>query len=137
MNRYLLDAGPLAAYLLGRTAAVELISPWILRSEAATSILVYGEVVEYFKSLPEYGRRRTELLQLLNVVHLYFLSPKTMEHYADIRRAMRPPHGSGLIGDIDTLIASTAIEHDLTIVTTDGDFSRVPDLNALIIRLRS
>ena len=28
-----------------------------------------------------------------------------------------PPHGSGLIGDIDTLIAATALEHDLTIVT--------------------
>lgn len=34
------------------------------------------------------------------------------------------PHGLGLIGDVDTLIAATALEHWLTIVTLDGDFAR-------------
>jgi predicted nucleic acid-binding protein len=41
---------------------------------------------------------------------------------------MRPPYGSGLIGDIDTLIAATALHYGLTLVTTDSDFTRVPDL---------
>src|SRR5260221_12475315 len=31
-----------------------------------------------------------------------------------------------LIGDIDTLIAATAVEYGLILVTTDGDFSRIP-----------
>lgn len=35
---------------------------------------------------------------------------------------------SGLIGDIDTLIAATALEHGLILVTTDSDFGRVPGL---------
>ena len=34
-----------------------------------------------------------------------------MEQYADFRRAMRPPQGTGLIGDVDTLIAATAYVH--------------------------
>jgi predicted nucleic acid-binding protein len=38
-----------------------------------------------------------------------------------------------VIGDIDTFVAATALEHDLTVVTTDSDFSRVPVLKTLII----
>ncbi len=49
-----------------------------------------------------------------------------MQRYADLRRQLRLPRGQGLIGDIDTLIAATALESDLTLVTTDGDFGRVP-----------
>ncbi len=45
MRRYLLDSAVVAAYLNGRTAAVNLVSPWIASEEAATSILVYGEIV--------------------------------------------------------------------------------------------
>ncbi len=44
MKRYLLDSAPLAAYLHGRKAAIDLITPWILRREVATSILVYAEI---------------------------------------------------------------------------------------------
>ncbi|MGH2588003.1 MAG: type II toxin-antitoxin system VapC family toxin [Dehalococcoidia bacterium] len=43
------------------------------------------------------------------------------------------PTALGLIGDIDTLIAATALEYDLTLVTTDGDFTRVPGLKLLLL----
>jgi predicted nucleic acid-binding protein len=56
------------------------------------------------------------------------LSYPILERYADLRRALRPPHGPGLIGDVDTLIAVTALEHRLTVVTTDEDCTRVPGL---------
>lgn len=49
MTRYLLDAGPLAALLHDRPAAVGLMRPWLVMHRVATSILVYGEVVEYLK----------------------------------------------------------------------------------------
>ena len=137
MRRYLLDTGPLAAYLNGRPAAVELISPWIARREAATSILVYAEVVEYFKGLPRFEERRSELHRLLRTVYPYFLTYPITERYADIRRSLRQPYGPGLIGDIDTLIAATALERSLTIVTTDHDYERVPDLATMIVRVRN
>jgi predicted nucleic acid-binding protein len=53
--------------------------------------------------------------------------------YADIRRAMRAPHGPGLIGDVDTLIAATALERNLTVVTLDQDFTRVPGLRVQLL----
>ena len=105
--------------------------------EAATSILVYAEIVEYFKSLPRFEQHHAELRQLLHVVHPYFPTYGILERYADIRRALRPPHGPGLIGDIDTLIAATALERELTIVTTDHDFDRVPALSSMIVSVRN
>jgi predicted nucleic acid-binding protein len=59
-----------------------------------------------------------------------------MSIYADLRRRMRPPYGAGLIGDMDTLIAATALRKGLTVVTMDGDFERVPDLDVRIVPRR-
>jgi predicted nucleic acid-binding protein len=42
-------------------------------------------------------------------------------------------YGPGLIGDIDTLIAATALAYDLTLVTTDSDFTRVPQLHLMLL----
>ena len=56
-----------------------------------------------------------------------------LERYADIRRALRPPHGSGVIGDMDTPIAATALERNLTLVTSDQHFQRVPGLTVMLI----
>jgi predicted nucleic acid-binding protein len=38
-----------------------------------------------------------------------------------------------LIGDIDTLIAATALERNLTVVTIDSDFQRVPQLKVILL----
>lgn len=105
--------------------------PWIDAAEAATSILVYGEVIERFKSLSDFPRRQALLRALLRQIRTYDLTYSILERYADLRRAMRPPNGPGLIGDVDTLIAATALEHNLTIVTLDGDFTRVPGLSVM------
>ncbi|HEV8635877.1 MAG TPA: type II toxin-antitoxin system VapC family toxin, partial [Chloroflexota bacterium] len=124
----------LSAYLQGRRAAVELITPWVESDEVVTSILAYGEVVEYLKDHPNFSARHSQLLDLLNeLVEPYFLSYEILERYADVRRQLRPPHGAGLIGDIDTLIAATALEHGLTVVTTDEDFHGVPGLQVMLI----
>ena len=110
MKRYLLDSGPVAAFLQGRKAVVDVVAPWIVRREVATSILVYAEVTEYLKSLSDFPRRHNDLRQLLTEVYPYFLTYSILDRYADIRRSLRPPHGNGLIGDIDTLIVATALE---------------------------
>lgn len=128
MSRYLLDNGVLVAYLKGRAGAVRRIRPWVIAQEAVTSLVVYGEAIEYLKSDPEFERRRVELRVLLRAVTPYRLSYPILERYAELRRAMRPPYGPGLIGDIDTLIAATAIEHGATVVTLDSDYLRVPAL---------
>jgi hypothetical protein len=86
MRHYLLDTGPLGAYLQGREPAVDLIVPWIRRGEAATSILVYGELIEYIKSLQDYptkyrGRRRAAGRNLPVFPHLlcWLLGPSVLK----------------------------------------------------------
>lgn len=135
MRRYLLDTAPLAALLHARPAAVNLLTPLLQRHEAATSILAYAEVIEYIKGLADYARYRAALRMLLGEVYPYFVTYPIVERYAEIRRNLRSPYGPGLIGDMDTLIAATALEHNLTVITTDGDFERVPGLKVMRIIL--
>jgi predicted nucleic acid-binding protein len=49
-----------------------------------------------------------------------------MERCAEVRRALRRPYGRGLIGDVDALLAATALQYGLTAVTLDASFERVP-----------
>ena len=137
MKRYLLDTSLLAAYLQSRQQAVSLIHPLIERHEVATSILVYAEVTEYLKGLSNSAKRQHDLRLLLREVYPYFLTYAILERYADLRRKLRPPHGTGLIGDMDTLIAATAIERNLTIITADRDFERVPHLKIKFVNLKA
>jgi predicted nucleic acid-binding protein len=133
MRHYLLDTAPLAALLLARPAAVDLISPWLNRHEVATSILAYAEVVEYIKDFADAKCRQPQLRTMLGEVYPYFLTYPILERYTDIRRSLRKPHGKGLIGDIDTLIAATAIGRNLTVVTIDTDFQQVPNLKVVLL----
>jgi predicted nucleic acid-binding protein len=133
MRRYLLDTGPLAALLYNRPGAAQLVTPWIVAHEAATSILNYAEVLEYIAPRPNLPAHQQALRNLLRDVYPYFLTYRILERYTQIRLALRPPHGPGLIGDIDTLLAATALERHLTVVTMDGDFLRVPDLGVLLL----
>ena len=132
MRRYLLDSPILTGYLKGRKV-VTLVQPWLDHNEAATSLLVYGEISEYNHNFPDFTRRQAELRSLLQQVYPYGLNYSILERYAELRRMLRPPHGPGLIGDIDTLIAATALVFDLTLVTTDSDFTRVPQLDVMFL----
>ncbi len=135
MSRYLLDTAVVNAYLKGRSGAVALVHPWTNAGEATTSILVYGEVVEYLQGLaaPDYARHLGLLRGLMRQLQPSPLTFAILERYADLRRALRPPHGPGLIGDIDVLIAATALTLGLEMVTTDSDFARVPGLTSQIV----
>ncbi len=83
------------------------------------------------------GRKVATLVEpwgaLLQQVYPYGLSYLILERYAELRRMLRPPQGPGLIGDIDTLIAATSLVYDLTLVTTDSDFTRVPQLPLMLL----
>ena len=137
MKRYLLDTSLVAAFLHGRKHIIELIDPWVKKQEVATSILVYGEVTEYLKGLADHSRYQARLLRLFTLEQItpYPLTYPILERYADIRRTLRPIHQD--IGDIDTLIAATAVEHNLTIVTIDRDFERVPHLKMKLVNLKT
>jgi len=52
MRRYLLDSPILTGYLKGRKV-VTLVEPWLDHNQAATSLLVYGEICEYNHNFPD------------------------------------------------------------------------------------
>ncbi|HEY7782905.1 MAG TPA: type II toxin-antitoxin system VapC family toxin [Ktedonobacterales bacterium] len=124
--QYLLDTGVLNAYLRGRAGAVARVDPWVVRGRAATSVLVYGEIVEFLQGRADGDKREAESREVLRVVHPYQLTYPILRRYASPRRTMRPPGGPGIIGDVDTLIAATALARGCTLVTLDGDF-RCPE----------
>lgn len=129
MPKYLLDAGPLSAYLLGFRKATTLISPWIANREVVTSDLAYAEVFEFVQDFPHPNNQSMKLLNLvLGPIPSLSLDYLTYHRYAQIRRYLRPRNE--LIGDIDTLIAATALGANLGIVTNnERHFRRVPGLN--------
>ncbi len=135
MRKYLLDTSVVAGYLLARTKAIQLVRPLLAQEEVATSMLVYGEVAEYVKKFAPFHAYKASLEALLEQIYPYPLTYAILERYADIRRTLRPLHQD--IGDIDTLIAATAIEHNLTIVTIDHDFERVPHLKTKLVNLKA
>jgi hypothetical protein len=55
MRRYLLDSPILTGYLKGRKV-VTLVEPWLDQNQAATSILVFGEISEYNHNFPDFTR---------------------------------------------------------------------------------
>jgi predicted nucleic acid-binding protein len=131
----LLDTSVVAGYLLARTRAMQLVRPLLEREEAATNILVYGEVAEYVKKFASFRTYKASLEGLLEQISPYPLTYAILERYADIRRTLRPLHQD--IGDIDTLIAATALEENLTLMTIDNDFTRVSNLKWELVNLRS
>jgi hypothetical protein len=74
--------------LLGRPRAVSLIDPWLDRHEAATGILVYGEVIEYLKDLPDFPLRRSQLRRQLQEIRPYLLRHEVC--YAGRQESMIP-----------------------------------------------
>src|SRR5438874_13469677 len=135
MKKYLLDTSLVAGYLLNRVRAIDLVSPLLQREEAATSILVYGEVVEYVKSFTAFPTYRESLQALFEHIDPLPLTYPILERYADLRRTLRPQHQE--IGDIDTLIAATALEYNLEMVTLDRDFERVSHLQVRLVDLKA
>ncbi len=125
---YLLDTDVLNAYLRGRAGAVALVEPWVAQGQAATSMLVYAEIAEFLQSLADGERREAELRDVLRALHPFQLTYAILRRYASLRRAMRLPQGPGIISDIDTLIAATALERSCVVVTPDSDFASVPGL---------
>lgn len=84
-------------------------------------------------SKPDFPQRRLQLHDLLQAISPHVVAYGVMDRYAAIRRTLRKPFGPGLIGDMDTLIAATALERNLTAVTADARFQRVPGLSVLLL----
>lgn len=125
MITHLVDSDRLVDYLNNKLGAKEALDGLIASAALATSIVVIAEVNEGV--LPpasvDAARRLEELKGSLLVMGIDDeIAYRFAELRADLRRA------GNLIGDHDIWIAATALCHDLTLITRDRHFERIPML---------
>ena len=124
--KYLVDSDYVADYLGARPHAIQLLSSFV-KDDLSISIITYGEIYEgiHFGRDPQ---KTTDVFQrfLRSVVILPPTQP-IMQHFARIRGELR--RTGKIIGDFDILIAATAIQYHLTLVTRNiKDYQRIPNL---------
>jgi tRNA(fMet)-specific endonuclease VapC len=123
---YLVDTDRLASYLNGRPDAVALLSS--LRQDGlAISIITYGEIYDGIYASNDPRGKEFAFLQVLRRVEVLPLTRTIMKRFARLRGDLR--RRGQLIGDPDILIAATALQHGLTLVTRNlRHYQRIPGL---------
>ena len=124
--KYLIDTDRLIDYLKGKLAAGQLLDQ-LVHEGIAISLITYGEILEgiYYGKDPK--QQEQIFRAFLRVTPILPLTENSLERFADIRGGLR--RQGQLIGDADILIAATALDHDLTLVTQNlGHFRRIPKL---------
>jgi tRNA(fMet)-specific endonuclease VapC len=123
---YLVDSDWIADWLKGRTPAVRLLSR-IASDGLAISLISYGELYEGIYYGHDRQRHEQAFRQFLRPVQVVPLNRVIMRRFAIIRGQLRKQ--GQIVTDPDLLIAATAIEHDLTLVSRNRrHFERIPDL---------
>ena len=124
--KYLVDSDYVADYLGARPSAIQLLSSFA-KDDLSISLITYGEIYEgiYFGRDPQ---KTTDVFQrFLRSVVILPLTQPIMQHFARIRGELR--RTGKIIGDFDILIAATAIQNNLTLVTRNiKDYERIPKL---------
>lgn len=96
----------------------------------AMSVITYGEVYEGIHYGKDVVRNQQIWSLLLRVTAVLNINRTVAERFAIIRGTLR--RQGQLIDNPDILIAATALEHDLILVTrNDAHFARVPGLRLL------
>jgi tRNA(fMet)-specific endonuclease VapC len=125
---YLIDSDWVIDYLAGVPDALELLDR-LAEEGIAISIVTYMEVYQGVERSdnPEEAERR--LASFLEAVPLLPVSPAVARRGARLRETLRSQGKRVANRALDLLIAATAIEYGLTLVTRNvRDYSDIPDL---------
>ncbi len=123
---YLIDTDWVIDYLKGVERAGQLLDP-LVGDGISISLITYGEIFEGIYYGRNSERHEQAFRAFLQGASILPLSENSMERFARIRGDLRAK--GQLIGDVDLLIAATALEHDITLLTQNlRHFSRIPDL---------
>lgn len=126
---WLLDADRLIEFLKGFEPTVALLNR-LIPEGAAVSVIAYAEVVEGIRGSNHPDEQAGRFARLTGTVTLLPVTVAVADHFATLRDSLR--RAGTPIPDMDLLIAATAIEHDLTLVTGNvRHFGRVPGLRLL------
>ena len=125
MKRILLDTSAYYAYMKGHREAGYLIDE---ADEVYLNVVVMGELFEAFLNGRKREQNRAEFDRFVASpgVKLLEIDEITAERYATISNTLR--RAGTPITPNDLWIAASAYQHDLEILTTDSDFTRVPQV---------
>ena len=97
------------------------------RDGLAVSIIAVAEVYEGAFGTPDPAATLADFREFLGGYAIVPLTDSIVERFARVRAALRQQ--GQLIPDMDLLIAATALDEDLTLVTRNRrHFERLPDL---------
>ena len=123
---YLIDTDLIIDGLHNHSPALALLER-LASSGVAVSILSLGELYEGAYLFPNPESHLAGMHQFLQGYHILGLDEPIMARFAQERAALR--RQGLLIPDFDLLIASTALSHQLTLVTRNTrHFQRIPNL---------
>jgi tRNA(fMet)-specific endonuclease VapC len=124
---YLVDTDWVASYLNGRTDAIQLLNA-LAPAGLAISLITYGEIYDGIYRGRAPGQAERGFKAFLTAARVLPLTRPIMRRFARIRGDLR---AQGLtIGDNDVMIAATALQHGLTLVSRNhAHFARIPGLN--------
>ncbi len=128
--KYLTETSWTIDVLNGQPQAITLL-PQFLADGLALSILTYMEVLDGVYTSREPGRAAAGFRQFLRGVRMVPFSRRVAERAARLRGMMRAQRRSLEHRAIDILIAATALEYGLIMVTSDTDYDDVPGLTTL------
>ena len=123
---YLIDSDWIIDALHGRSEVTQTLLT-LASQGLAVSLISYGELYQgaYYANDPRAALRG--LRQFLRGKRLLPLTKAIMERFGVVRGELQ--RRGQLIGDPDLLIAATALEHDVTLLTRNRKhFSRIPNL---------
>ncbi len=122
---YLLDADWIISFLNGRPEAVDTIRQ-LADEGIVISVITWGEIYEGLLALPDSERRLAQFEDFTASIDLVSPNVVVAREYARTRSHLRSQ--GLLIPDNDLWIAATALAFDLTLVSRDQHFLRIPGL---------
>src|SRR5215211_2171279 len=124
--KYLIDSDVIVNHLNGQRENIELLTE-LVDSGLATSLMSYAEIYEGILWHYRPSNLESQFLTFLRWVRVLGFDEEMMRRFAAIRGRLRR-NGTPL-PDADLLIATTALHHDLTLVTRNRrHFERIDGL---------
>ena len=129
---YLIDSDWVIDYLAGVPEALELLDR-LADERIAISIVTYMEVYQGVERSDEPKEAERQLASFLESVPLLPISPSVARRCAGLRETLRRQGRRVNNRALDLLIAATAIEHNLTLVSRNvRDYADVPGLTTFV-----